>query len=429
MPTDETFLDRPLGRRTLIRRGIAFVSTAALMPPAFVRAVFDEASVASAAEAPRRVLVILQLGGGNDGLNTVVPYRDGAYHDARRQLGLNPESLLHLNDEFALHPKLTGIKELYDQQRVAVVLGAGYPHPNRSHFRAMDIWHTGSTDERVYTGWLGRLLDATRYEQRALWHAANVGADEPLSLKSTSSFVPSLASVPAYALQVDPQFPRQADRRITDWLRLYRQQAEGMARQAEYGGQLAFVSETGLEAYESTVDLRRNATGYQAKTEYPRTPLASALQTVAGLVVSNLGTTIAYVTTGGFDTHAGQSGTQDRLLGVVSDAVRAFYADLDGHGLSDGVTTLGWTEFGRRVRQNGSGGTDHGTATPTFLIGGHVRGGIYGEQPSLTRLDRNGDLQFTTDFRSIYATIISGLFGTDPADVLGARYPVLPVFA
>lgn len=435
---DETFLDRTVDRRTLIRRGLAFVGVSAMMPPAFLRAVFDDASPASTANAldpslfappRRRVLVVLQIAGGNDGLNTVVPYTDGAYYDARPELAIAPEVVLPLDDRTALHPGLAGVKTLYDRGDAAIVLGAGYPHPNRSHFASMDVWHTASTGGLSDTGWLGRLLDATRHEQDSLWRAANVGAAAPRSLMSHDSFVPSLSSVPAYVVQTDPRHPAEGDRRLTAWLQLYSHQAAALATQAEYGGQLALVSETGLQAYQSTIELDAATSDYAPAVDYPDTPLARALQTAAELVSSEAGTGIVYVTTGGFDTHAAQAAQHAALLQTLGDAVLAFHDDLRAHGMSDDVTTLAWTEFGRRVRENGSDGTDHGTAGPLFLFGGAVRGGLHGEQPSVRNLDANGDLEFSVDFRSVYASVISQLFDTDPSDVLDGRFEELPLFA
>ncbi len=459
MPPEEEFADRTIDRRTLIRRGIAFVTAgglAAAMPPAFLRVAVDEGSrpgkqlagwpqdedaldaalpstgVTQPPPASQRVFVIVQLAGGNDGLNTVIPYTDGAYFDARRDLALDPESLLHLDDRFALHPSLSGLQEVWDRGQLAIVQGVGYPDPNRSHFRSMDIWHTASMAEHSETGWLGRLLDATAHEGDSLWRATNVGVAAPRSLAANEAFVPSLGSVPSYVLSTDPRFPAEEDRRVQHWLQLYASQAAELATQAEYGGQLAFVSDTGLQAYDSTVALEAEAGDYIAAVDYPETPLAQALQTVAQLASSNLGTMICYVTTGGFDTHAGQANMQERLLQTLGDALLAFSNDLAGHALSEAVTTMVWTEFGRRVGENGSGGTDHGTAGPAFLLGGSVRGGsvrggFHGEPASVAALDGNGDLKFTTDFRSIYASVIERWFEADPADVLDGRYPTLPL--
>jgi uncharacterized protein (DUF1501 family) len=413
-------LQRPLGRRGFITKGMAVVGLGSVLPAAFVRAAFAE-GVPAGVTSRRRVLVVLQLGGGNDGLNTVIPYTEGLYFDARPRIGVNPEAALHLDGTVALHPELTGLKALYDRGQVAVVQGVGYPDPNRSHFRSMEIWHTASTAEDVRTGWLGRLLDATSHEQHSRWRAANVGTELPESFDSRLSFVPSIGSVQTYALRTDPAASAQTSRRITDWVRLH-------ASQAALGGALAFVSKVGEDAYQSTLDLKASTASYEPMATYPGNALASALRTAAQLITSNLGTGICYVTTGGFDSHAGQANSQPRLLRAVSESVAAFYADLAARGIDGEVLTLMWTEFGRRVRENGSAGTDHGTATPVFVMGGGVRGGLYGETPSLGNLDDNGDLKFTTDFRSVYGTLLARWFGTDPKDVLGAAYPELPLF-
>lgn len=433
---DETFRDRPIDRRSFIKGGMAFVSAAAVTPPAFLRATFDDNSVPiavttgmPAAAARRRVLVVLQMAGGNDGLNTVIPLDDRGYFAARPKLAQNPESTLPLAGGFALNPAMTGMKRLWDEQRMAVVLGVGYPNPNRSHFRAMDIWHTASTDDTQGSGWLGRLMDATAHEDDSAWRVANVGKELPRGLFADSVFVPTLASIPAYVLSTDRRFPKDSDRRLETFAQLNARYAEDAAVQAEYGGSLAFVSQTGFEAYQSTLMLQADASSYEAKAVYPTTPLAQAFKTAAALIMSRLGTGVAYITTGGFDTHSGQVAGQARLLQAVSDAVGAFYADLAAHEAAEDVSTVMWTEFGRRVKENGSGGTDHGTATPMFVLGGGVRPGFYGEQPSTASTDANGDLKYTTDFRSVYASIIEQRFAVEARDVLGRAYPTLPLFA
>lgn len=420
---DARILTAPVTRRGFITRGMAVVGIGSALPAAFVRSAFAEGAPAGSA-TKRRVMVVLQLGGANDGLNTVIPYTEGAYFDARPRIAVKAENVLRLNDRLGLAPELGAIKSMYDRGQVAIVQGVGYPQPNRSHFRSMEIWHTASLREGEDTGWLGRLLDATHYEQQSLWRAANVGSEIPESLRTAEgtgtslggrTFVPSINSVGSYGLQMDPGARGQATRRTTDLVRLY-------AEQAAMGGALAFVSKTASEAYESTVQLKGATSTYQPLATYPNNALATALKTSAQLITSNLGTGICYVTTGGFDTHSGQAGTQPGLLRAVSESVAAFYADLAARGMDSDVVTLMWTEFGRRVRENGSGGTDHGTATPVFLFGGGVRGGLYGETPSLRDLDENGDLKFNTDFRAVYATLLSRWFNTDPKDVIGAPY-------
>ena len=432
---DDTFQMRPMDRRSFIGRGIAFVGAGALTPPAFLRAMFDEesrplsASSTSAAAQKRHVLVVLQLAGGNDGLNTVIPVGNSTYFDVRPDLALNPEAALPLANGLALNPVMTGMKTLYDRGQLGVVLGVGYPNPNRSHFRSMDIWHSASMEEHADTGWIGRLLDATKHEQDSLWRAANIGQEVAFSLRSNSTFVPALGSVPDYVLQTDDRFPAEGARRQQNFVQLYRRQSEAMAVQAAYGGQLAFLSQTGLDAYQSIVDLHASVGDYAAKATYPDTPVAGALKTAAQLITSNLATGVCYVTTGGFDTHSNQTSVQNGLLGGVSNALLAFYDDLQAQGIADQVTTVVWSEFGRRVKENGSRGTDHGTAGPMFVVGGGVRPGLHGEQPSLSNTDANGDLKFTTDFRSVYASVIAQRFKIDPADVLGGSFPTLPLYA
>ena len=266
MPDDETFLDRPIDRRSFIKGGMAFVSAASMMPPAFLRATFDDNSVPiadvtaeRAASIGRRVLVVLQMAGGNDGLNTVIPLTDGGYFAARPGLAVNPESTLPLTDQFAFNGAMTGMKGLWDQSRMAVVLGVGYPNPNRSHFRSMDIWHTASTTDVTGNGWIGRLMDATTHETDSAWRVANIGNELPRSLFADSVFVPSLTSVPAYVLSTDRKFPKDIDRRLQMFAQLNARYAEDAAVQAEYGGSLAFVSQTGFEAYQSTVMLQTEA--------------------------------------------------------------------------------------------------------------------------------------------------------------------------
>lgn len=432
-------LPTSIGRRAFISKSLAIVGFGATMPAAFVRAAFAEEPLplstttagrafesgkvlASPITNAGRTLVVVQLAGGNDGLNTLIPYADGAYYDSRPDVALNPEGVLHLDKRVALHPNLQGLKGLFDSGKLAIIEGAGYPNPNRSHFRSMEIWHTGSTATGQHEGWLGRLLDSTREESNALWRAANVGAAAPISVRSESSFVPSIGSVPAYMLRTDPRHPMQADRRTVNWGRLY-------AQQASMGGALAFLSETGLQAYQSTIDLKADASDYKPAVEYPDSPLAKGLQTCAQLISSNLGTGICYVTTGGFDSHSNQDGSHPELLSKVDTALTAFQADIEAQGQADRTSLLMWTEFGRRVRENGSGGTDHGTAGPIWLLGSHVQGGLHGEPPSITSLDTNGDLRFTTDFRSVYASILEQWLEIDSKDVLDESYPQLRLFA
>ncbi len=400
--------------------GIALVSVGSLMPTVFVRSVFSrEARVVSAAQG--RIIVILQVAGGNDGLNTVIPYSDGLYYDARTSLAIAPEDVLPLNDRIGLHPAMTGLNTQWDEGHLAVVEGVGYPNPNRSHFRSMEVWHTANPEGVSYEGWIGKYLDATGEENGSLWRAVNVGTSLAPSLAAGATYVPTVSSIDAYQLRSDPRYPADHENRMKAWTGLY-------AKAASEPGYLPLVSATGLQAFDSAIQLGNVASDYEPAVEYPNGTLGEGLKLVAQLIDSELGTGVCYVTTGGFDTHARQANQHAQLLGGLSDAIFAFNRDVSAHGHGQDVVLVTWSEFGRRVSENGSAGTDHGTAGPLLMIGDPVQGGVYGEPPDLADLD-NGDLRFTTDFRSVYATLLEEWLVTPSADVLGASFPTLGIFA
>lgn len=413
--------DGKVTRRTFLKGGfggVAVISVGSVMPAVFVRAMFSPESTAYAAQG--RVLVVLQQAGGNDGLNTLIPYSEPAYYDARGELAIAQEQVLALNERVGLHPAMTGMKSLYDAGNLAVVEGVGYPNPDRSHFRSMEIWHTANPENVSYDGWLGKYLDATSEENNSLWRAMAVGSSVSPSLVGGPT-VPAVESVDAYELKTDPRYPADHDNKLNAWTSLY-------AQAAAQPGHMPFVSATGMQAYESSVQLQEVATAYEPAVTYPSGPLGEALTLCAQMIDSELGTGICYVTTGGFDTHAQQANQHSQLLAGVSDAVSAFLADVEAHGRAQDVALVTWSEFGRRVNSNASDGTDHGTAAPMFIAGAPVNGGLYGEPPSVSSLDENGDLVFTTDFRSVYATLLEKWLETDSSDVLGGSFPVLPVF-
>lgn len=410
-----------LNRREFLKRGVALVSLGSVMPAVFVRAVFAEESRSSnAAIKQGRVLVVLQMAGGNDGLNTVVPFADGRYYDARPGLYVSEETVLRLNDRIGLHPSMTAMKGLWDEGQLAIIEGVGYPNPDRSHFRSMEIWHTANPDGVSYDGWLGRFLDITAQANGSLWRALSVGSDLSPSLASKVSYVPTLSGIDAYRLQTDPRHPQDAGNRLTAWTSLY-------AQAAAEPGYMPLLSNTGIRAHESSLELQSLTATYTPAVEYPQNALATGLKLVAQIITSGLGTGICYVTTGGFDTHAQQGNEHAALLKTLSDAIGAFIADVAAHGRAKDVTLMVWSEFGRRVYENGSAGTDHGTAGPMFIVGSAIRGGTYGAPSSLADLD-NGDLRFTTDFRSVYATILEEWLETPSKDVLGQKFPTLGLF-
>ena len=440
---DELYIKKR-DRRQFIKDGIAFiggVGAAALLPPAYVRAVFDESHQGSSAfkeigSSARKMLVVLHLGGGNDGLNTIIPYSNGNYYDIRPDISIKDEDILKINDDLAMHKSLTEIKKLYDDGNVALILGAGYPNPNKSHFLSMDIWHSASTNPQDTSGWLGRLIDATTFEVNSQWKAANINNLASPSFQGSMTETPSIQSPKQYNFR----FGSKRMGRSADWLKIQTMQksySQGnryinpsllAMNEARYGDQLAFVSQMGIEAYQSTLNLNQNITDYQSLIKYPSTPLGQAYQTVSQLIDAEIGTGICYITTGGFDTHYNQNIEQAKLLESFSQATNIFYQDMQKRNRDKDVSVLVWSEFGRRVKENDSGGTDHGAAAPMFLIGGNVKGGLYGEQPDIKKLDDNGDLRYTIDFRSVYSSVLSQYLKTDPKDILDKQYPEIDLF-
>jgi uncharacterized protein (DUF1501 family) len=364
--------------------------------------------------APDNVLVVIQMGGGNDGLNTIVPYSDDAYHRVRPTVALAPSSVLKLNDRIGFNPALKGLHALYQEGQVAVVQGVGYPSPNRSHFEATQIWETASPDRPQQYGWLGRYLDR-RYpagtKAPSLFEAVSLGDALPAALVASHVEVPAIGALGAFGYNAGRD--------------LASKQSAGVLYDGAKAGQspyLAMIAQTARDAYHGGDQLRAQTATFTNKASYAQNGFAQQLALAARLIGSSAGSKIVFVSIGSFDTHAGQRAQQDRLLGYLGDGLAAFYGDLAAHGLDKKVMTMTFSEFGRRVAQNASNGTDHGTAMPLFVIGGGVKGGIYGDHPSLTDLD-HGDLKYATDFRSVYATVIERWLGRDPAPVLGGAYP------
>jgi uncharacterized protein (DUF1501 family) len=350
-----------------------------------------------------KTLVLVTLYGGNDGLNTVIPYADPAYHDTRPDLAYRPEEVLHLDQALGLNPGLKGFKRLFDQHKLAIVRGVGYPKPDHSHFRSMDIWQTGQPDRPGTTGWLGRWLDATGGDPR---HAV--------------SFEPVLPPMLAGATVAGAAIPPAADK-LPKVMPAFGTPSPGepplQARAARAYADLAEVEQmihevdSHPQASPSQSDPTATATGGA------RTALKTQLDLVARCVEANVATRVFSVSLGGFDLHADEKEPQQRLLAELDAAITGFVDRMAGTAAGRRTVVAIYSEFGRRVRANASQGTDHGTASDMFVLGTPVRGGFYGAQPSLTDLD-NGDLKFTTDFRDVYATLLDSVLGTDPARIL-----------
>jgi uncharacterized protein (DUF1501 family) len=341
------------------------------------------------------VLVIVTLYGGNDGINTVIPYADNAYHDLRPQLAYAPGDVLHLDDQLGLNPALKGLEQVWKDRKLAIVRGVGYPQPDHSHFRSMDIWQTASPSEPVSTGWIGRWLDVTGTDPL---RAVNVGSTlPPLAVGEKST---------AAALSTSNEMA--AAERFADAM-----DALGVDDPGDTPAMAAVC-----EAYRATRTTDSTFRSIKPSGEKPRS-LAGQLNMVAAAVKAAVPTRVYSVQLGGFDTHVVERGIQQPLLQKLDQAVSPFLEQMAGDKYGKNVVLMAYSEFGRRVKANGAGGTDHGTAGPVFVAGGPVKGGFYGEEPSLTDLD-NGDLKGTTDFRDVYYELLARTLQTDPTPSVGA---------
>lgn len=401
-------------RRQFITRGVTFVG-AGLAAPRFLLG--RGSGIARAAgRGNGKILVVVEMNGGNDGLNTVVPFTDPRYSQYRRSLALAPGSLVPLTDSLGLHPSLASLKGLYDQNRVAIVQGVGYPSPNLSHFRSTEIWQTAEPDAIASTGWLGRYLDTIAIPGSTMLDAINIGFETPAVLATaTSAGVASIDSFASYTIAGDGAQPQDDANKFATFAGLYDD-----VRGDE--STLDFIANTGLAAYESSGVISQVADDYVPAVAYPEDPFSQSLLKIAQLIGANLGTDIYVTGLGSFDTHANQAGDHARLLQWLSDGLAAFHQDVVAHGRGDDVLVMTFSEFGRRVNENESLGTDHGTAAPLFVLGNAVSGGIYGDHPSLVNLDDNYDLIHEIDFRSVYATVLRHWLQVEPESILGSAF-------
>jgi uncharacterized protein (DUF1501 family) len=391
-----------------------------VMPAIFSRGVASAMSQSLdgsriAQTATDRTLIVVQMAGGNDGLNTVVPYTDPLYRKMRPTLGIAQSKVLSLDTRLGLHPNLAPLKKLWDAGHLAVVEGVGYPNQSLSHFQAMDIWQTLDLNGNGSDGWLGKLVAGLVDQQGHPFKSLDIGVQTAQALQSISTQVPTVSSVKAYAIAPDPADSDGGNARLQALMNLY----NSYPKTAPYA---ALLDTTALSAQDGSRQLRQADTTYRPAVTYPTGPFAAGLKILAEAIVQDLGLRVGYVTLGGFDTHAGQSATHDALMTTLANGLSAFYNDLAGHGKADKVVIMTWSEFGRRVEENGSLGTDHGTAAPMFVLGTPINKGIFGEPPSLSSLDQNGNLKYTVDFRSVYATVLDRWMGASSKDVLGAGF-------
>lgn len=365
--------------------------------------------------AADRVLVLVNLQGGNDGLNCIVPHGDEAYYRMRQSIAVDRASVLGIDARVGFNPAMRSLKRMYDKGNVAIVQGVGYPDPDHSHFRSTEIWQTAAPDRYEHTGWLGRYLDDAGLPKENLFNGVAIAQVLPEALVANHVDVPAVAQLAGYGLISD----RNSNARAA----FSKVLAENkLPFSSPY---LAHVAEIEDHAQRGSEELPKLIAGYKTDASYPATPLGRSLALAAQIVGSKTGTKVLYVQHGSFDTHVNQRATQDRLLGELSDALGAFYDDLAAHGNDGRVLTMTFSEFGRRIAQNASGGTDHGEASPLFLIGGGVKGGIYGRYPDLNA-SASGNLGFSTDFRSVYATVLERWLGRPAAPILRGSFEHVP---
>lgn len=427
-------------RRTFLRTGVLGGAVAWTLPVFLERTFFalDAAAAdvaiqtATGRDAP--ILVVLQLAGGNDGLNTVVPWADDAYFRARPRLAVPADKTLKLNDRLGLHPRLTALRRLYDSGDLALIQGVGYPNPNRSHFRSTDIWQTASdADQFERQGWIGRYFDSCcAGEDPAV--GVSVGRQSPLAFSARTPKGVTLSRPEQFRFMAesagDPAATEAAFREMNAGETMEADaagasiQSLGGAGAMVGGDTMDYLRRTALDAQVSSDRILEITRRVRSSVTYPNSQLASSLHLVSRLIAGGMPTRVYYVSQGGYDTHSGQAGSHDRLLGELDAAVGAFVSDLEAQGNFRRVMLMTFSEFGRRVAENNSGGTDHGAAAPLFVIGGGVKPGIYGRQPSLNELVR-GDLVYNVDFRSVYATILEKWMTARSESVLHRKFTTL----
>ncbi len=418
-------MSQGMTRREFIQKGLTIVAMGSTAPSFLTRTAlvmanpFDIAQVTSRPGVPDdHVLVVVQMGGGNDGLNTLVPFSDDAYYRARPRLAIPRQEVIQLNSEFGLHPKMGKFKEMLDRGVAAVIQGVGYPNPSRSHFKSMEIWHTADPEGRVMrVGWIGRYFDSKCPVCVEPTAGVNIGSSMPLAMKADGGQGVTLENPDTF--QWLPSLEGVGAREERELFRLLNAPAPNEP------GTIDFLRHTAMNAVLSSERVREAVRQYKGGIDYPNNRFSYSMRLIAQMIAGRLPTKVYYAHMTGFDTHASQQGVHDTLLEQLSTGVDAFYRDLEAQGNADRVLVVAFSEFGRRVAENGSAGTDHGTAAPMFVFGKRVRPGLHGRQPSLTDL-ADGDLRHGIDFRSVYATVLDQWLGADPTKILGAEFERVP---
>ena len=363
-------------------------------------------------------LIVVQLTGGNDYMNTVAPYADPLYRDNRPTVRVAEDEVLPIDGRYGFNPVLAPLKELYDDGRVAVINGIGYPNPNRSHFRAMDIWHTCEPERVATEGWLGRAIRDLDPQGENVLTGVNFGRGLPRAMALSGVPVTSVGSLENHGFLTGIADQERRAQALEVFARMY-------APAIGSGPTLDYLGRTGSDALKGADILKTAGESYSSGVEYAHTPIARNLKGIAQTLLAGLGTRVLYTAQAGYDTHSGQMPVQTQLLGELAQGISDFFADLREHQASQQALMLVFTEFGRRVKDNGSG-TDHGSGGAAFVIGDAVAGGMHGLYPSLKEPDLlDGDLHFQVDFRSVYATISEQWLGLDAQPIVGGNFEQL----
>jgi len=414
-------------RRIFLQRGLTLLAVAPTIPTFLDQTVmalsdpFDSKLTQQTTGKDGKILVVVQLSGGNDGLSMVIPYGDDVYYQARARISHPAKDILKINDYLGLHPNLTGLKNLYDNGDLAIVQGVGYPNPNRSHFRSMDIWQSAEPErQQPSTGWIGRYFDNTC-----------PGCDPHVGVAIGDALPLAMQGEKVLPLSFErPDSYRYNGRDKADYVKLNQADLQGSAilppKNVTARNQLDFLHRTAMDAQLSSEEILRLTRNHSSPAAYPANEFGNGLKTIAAMIAGGLPTRVYYVALGGFDTHVGQLARHDALMKQLSDGLSAFWQDLKQQKNQDRVLAMTFSEFGRRVQENASNGTDHGAAAPMFVMGTSIKQGIVSPHPSLTDLDQ-GDLKYLVDFRSVYASMLQNWLNTPSKPILGDQYPLLPL--
>ncbi|WOO40018.1 DUF1501 domain-containing protein [Rubellicoccus peritrichatus] len=355
------------------------------------------------------ILVLVQLAGGNDGLNTVIPVTDDNYYRLRPNIAIAPKDALPIGDGLGLHPSCDPMRQMLDDGKLSIIQNVGYPNPNRSHFRSTEIWETASdSDQTAHTGWIGRYFDN---------HCSGSAANGPLGVHISNEFPQMFSADEVHNVFGLKARGNVAKKQKDDSMMLL----ENLTDSPAYDENESYLQHTMMDALVTEKRVQKIIDSYRPMSQYQGNGLAQSLRRVAALIAGGMETRVYFVSQGGYDTHSNQLGNHARLMGELSGALAAFQRDLENHRLDDQVLTMTFSEFGRRPSENGSQGTDHGTAAPLFVVGSSVNESIVGQQPDLN-LEKNKDLEFGTDFRQIYSTVIDKWFMANPEPVIGGQY-------